>query len=146
MFLLDGASSAAAATTANAGDQVWQTVGMIAIWAVILVAFYFIIIRPSKKKQKQEEELKKNLQVGQEVVTIGGIMGRVISVRDDDESFVLETSADRTRMRFKKWAISTIVTPEDEEKALKDKNEKAEKSAKEKSEKTEKDKSSKEEK
>ncbi len=145
MFLLDGATSAASAagTVADPENQVWQTVGMIAMWVVIIVVFYFLIIRPNKKKQKQEEELKKNLQVGQEVITIGGIMGRVISVRDDDESFVLETAADRTRMRFKKWAISTIVTPEDEEKVQK---EKAEKPAKEKAEKSEKDKSSKEEK
>lgn len=139
MFFLDGAASAANSTSANGGTDIWQTVGVIALYAAIIVAFYFIFMRPNRKKQKQEEELKKNLQVGQEVITIGGIMGRVISVRDDDESFVLETSADRTRMRFKKWAISSIVTPEDEEKARKEKNEKTAKDKGEKADKADKE-------
>lgn len=124
MYLLDQASTAA---TADTGNQIWQTVGMLAVYAVIIVAFYFFFIRPNKKKQKQEEELKKNIQVGQEVTTIGGIMGRVISVRDDDESFVLETSSDRTRMRFKKWAISSIETDDDKSEKS-DKSDKKEKS------------------
>lgn len=131
MFFLDEAAS-----TTSGENSIWQTIGIILLYAAIIVAFYFIFMRPNRKKQKQEEELKKNLQVGQEVITIGGIMGRVISVRDDDESFVLETASDRTRMRFKKWAISSIVTPEDEEKAQK---EKAEKAAKEKADKADKE-------
>ena len=84
-------------------------IGMIAIYAVILIGMYLLFIRPSSKKKKEEEALRQSLEIGDEIITIGGITGRVVSIKDDD-SFILETGPDRTRMLFQKWALSTIVT------------------------------------
>ena len=72
---------------------------------------YFLFIFPQRKKQKQEEELRNNIEIGDDVTTIGGIVGRVIAVRDDDETIIVETGSDKTRLRFKKWAISSVDTP-----------------------------------
>ena len=63
----------------------------------------------STKKKKQEEQLRNSLEIGDELITIGGITGRVVSIKDD-ESFILETGPDRTKIQFQKWAISTITT------------------------------------
>ena len=64
------------------------------------------------------------------MTTIGGIVGRVISVRDDDETFIIETGSEKTRMRFKKWAIASVDTPDKQPKAKEEKAEKAEKAEK----------------
>lgn len=77
--------------------------------AVLIAIMYFVMIRPSNKKRKQEEEMRESLEIGDELITIGGIKGRVVSIKDD-ESFILETGPDRTKIQFQKWAISTIVT------------------------------------
>ena len=98
----------------------------IGIWVVVIVAAYFLFIRPQKKRQKEEEELRNGIEIGDDVTTIGGIVGRVISVRDDDETFIIETGSDKTRMRFKKWAIASVDTPDKQPKS-KNKEEKADK-------------------
>lgn len=117
--LLDQTSAAAstAASTAQGtaqpqGNNVWQMVLTIGIWVVVIAAAYFLFIRPQRKKQKQEEELRNSIEIGDDITTIGGIVGRVVSVRDDDESFIIETGSDKTRMRFKKWAIASVDTPD----------------------------------
>jgi len=84
-------------------------IGMIAIYAVILVGMYFLFVRPSSKKKKEEEALRDSLEIGDEIITIGGITGRVVSIKDDG-AFILETGPDRTRMLFQKWALSSIIT------------------------------------
>ncbi len=131
-----------AAKTADASQEtnVWQMVITIGIWVVVIGAAYFMFIRPQKKKQQQEEELRNNIEIGDDVTTIGGIVGRVIAVREDD-TFVLETGSDKTRMRFRKWAISSVDTPDKQPKDTKkddnDKKEKKKKSSKKDEEKTE---------
>lgn len=122
--LLDQTSAAAstAASTAQGtaqpqGNNVWQMVLTIGIWVVVIAAAYFLFIRPQRKKQKQEEELRNSIEIGDDITTIGGIVGRVVSVRDDDESFIIETGSDKTRMRFKKWAIASVDTPDKQPKA-----------------------------
>jgi preprotein translocase subunit YajC len=67
--------------------------------------FYFILIRPENKRKKEAEQLRSSIKTGDMVTTIGGIVGKVVSVKDD--KFVLETSADQVRIEFCKWAIST---------------------------------------
>jgi preprotein translocase subunit YajC len=67
---------------------------------------YFFMIRPQKKQQKEEQDMRNGLAVGDEVTTIGGIIGKVISIKE--ETFVLETTKDRTRIRFLKAAVRTI--------------------------------------
>ena len=77
------------------------TVGML---VVMLAIFYFMLIRPENKKKK-ELAMRSELAVGDEITTIGGIIGTICAVKE--ESIVIETSADRVRIEFAKWAIST---------------------------------------
>ena len=76
------------------------------IFPVLLVIMYFFMIRPQKKQEKEAAAMRDSLSVGDEVTTIGGIIGRVINVKDD--TFVLETTRDRTRIRFERSAIKRI--------------------------------------
>ncbi|MGN1113275.1 MAG: preprotein translocase subunit YajC, partial [Acutalibacteraceae bacterium] len=57
--------------------------------------------------------MRDNLEIGDEITTIGGIMGRVVSIKEETDSFVIETGADRVKMQFKRWALSTIDTVKD---------------------------------
>ena len=76
------------------------------IMMVVMVAvFYFMLIRPENKRKKEAEQTRKETKVGDQVTTIGGIIGTVVNVKDD--KFVMETSADQVRIEFAKWAIST---------------------------------------
>lgn len=79
---------------------------------LVFVLFYFILIRPQKKKEKQDAEMRKNIQVGDEVVTAGGIVGIVFSVKED--TVVVETGGDRSKIRVKKWAIAQNLTVHDD--------------------------------
>ena len=86
--------------------------GMI-IWLVVMVlVFYFLIIRPQKKREKQERELRNSIQPGDEIVTIGGFVGKVLSVKEDTVTF--ETGAARTKLTIKKYAIQSRTSPEQE--------------------------------
>ena len=80
--------------------------------ALMLVVFYFLLIRPEKKRAKKEKEMRENLQVADEVVTIGGIIGRVLSIQDD--TVVVETGSDRNRIRVLKTAIAENRTKHDD--------------------------------
>ena len=124
------AGTASAAGTANAANNPWQWVLTIGIWVVVIAAAYFLFIRPSKKRQKQEEELRNSIEIGDDVTTIGGIVGRVIAVKDDDETIIIETGSDKTRMRFKKWAIASVDTPDKQPKKEDKKADKADKADK----------------
>ena len=73
--------------------------------ALMFGLMYFILIRPENKRKKEAEQLRSNVKVGDQVTTIGGIIGTVVSVKD--EKFVMETSADQVRIELAKWAIST---------------------------------------
>ena len=90
---------------------------------IILLAFFLIMwllmIRPEKKKQKKVEEMRKALTVGDEIITIGGIMGVVVHVTDDNVT--IETGEDRVRIQLKKWAINTNVRAEAAEAKAKEK-------------------------
>ena len=66
---------------------------------------YFFTIRPQKKQQKKEQEIRESTQIGDEITTIGGICGRVVAVKDD--TIVIETGSDRTKIKFQKYAIAT---------------------------------------
>ncbi|MBR5543658.1 MAG: preprotein translocase subunit YajC [Oscillospiraceae bacterium] len=73
---------------------------------IIFVVFYFLLIRPENKKKKEIAKMRSNLKVGDEITTIGGIMGRVTNVRDDQ--LTIESSNDRSKLRIAKWAVSTV--------------------------------------
>ena len=80
--------------------------GSMIIMLVIMVAvFYFMLIRPENKRKKEAEEMRNAVKEGDQITTIGGVIGTVVSVKDD--KFVIETSADRVRVEFAKWALSS---------------------------------------
>lgn len=83
---------------------------MILILVVFFLIMYFIMIRPEKKKQKKIEAMRNALTVGDEIVTIGGIMGVVVNVTEDN--ITIETGEDKVRIKFKKWAVSSNVRAE----------------------------------
>lgn len=76
------------------------------IMGVVLVFFYFFMIRPQKKREKEEADMRNALAVGDEVTTIGGIIGKVVSIKG--ETFVLETTRDKTKIRFLKGAVRSV--------------------------------------
>ena len=74
--------------------------------ALMLVMLYFMIYRPQKKQEKKDAAMRSSLEIGDQVTTIGGVIGRVVAIKDD--TFVLETGADRVKIRFIKNAISSV--------------------------------------
>ncbi|MDQ5983187.1 MAG: hypothetical protein RUMPE_00185 [Eubacteriales bacterium SKADARSKE-1] len=88
-----------------------------AIMAVFIVGMYFLLIRPNSKRKKQEESMRNSLKPGDEITTIGGIVGKIVSVKDDNDSFIIETGIDRNKLKIKKWAIASCdITKETSEK------------------------------
>ena len=79
---------------------------MLLVYGAIIAAMYFIFFRPQNKKKKKEAEMRKNAQVGDEITTIGGICGRIIAVKDETDSVIIETGSDRSKVRLARWAIS----------------------------------------
>lgn len=98
MFLLEDET-----TSGSGSTGIWGTLIMMAL---ILVFFYFFMIRPQKKQEKKDAEMRNSLAIGDEVTTIGGIIGKVVSIKD--ETFVLETTKDKTKIRFLKGAVRSV--------------------------------------
>lgn len=87
---------------ANSGSMVGSIVMIVAMIAI----FYFFIYRPQKKQEKEALAMKNSLEVGDEITTIGGIIGEVVSIKD--ETCVIETTKEKTKIRILKSAISKI--------------------------------------
>lgn len=90
--------------TSTAGSGMTSIIMIVAMIAV----FYFLMIRPENKRKKEAEQMRAAVKTGDEIITIGGIIGTVVSVKDD--KFVMETSADQVRIELAKWAISSNET------------------------------------
>lgn len=87
------------------------------IMLVVMVAvFYFVLIRPENKKKKEAEAMRSAIKVGDQITTIGGIIGTVVHVNND--KIVVETGADLVRVEFAKWAVSTNDTANEAAKAV----------------------------
>lgn len=109
------ALAATAATTPNADAT--QSGGIVAMLTsflplvLIVVLMYFMMIRPQKKRQKEEQKMRDGIRVGDELTTIGGIVGRVVTVKED--SLIIETGANCNKMVIKKWAVQSVDTVHD---------------------------------
>lgn len=95
-------------TAANGEGATGANPMSLIIMVAMFALMYFFMIRPQKKKQKEEQEMRDSIQIGDEITTIGGIMGRVVTVKDD--SIVIETGTDRTKLKMQRWAIQTNET------------------------------------
>ena len=102
---------------ANNNGGIWGTIMTFAPIILMVVFFYFFLIRPQKKQEKETAAMRNSLSVGDEVTTIGGIIGRVTHVKDD--VVTIETGADRNKIRFRKSAIASVDKKYGEEKAPK---------------------------
>jgi preprotein translocase subunit YajC len=113
-YFLSLASPAAEGTTA-AGQEAMGSgsiVYTLVMLVLMIVVFYFLLIRPQKKKEKAAKALRDSMQIGDEVTTIGGITGIVTKLTED--TVVIETGGDRSKIRVKKWAISENATVHDD--------------------------------
>lgn len=100
--------TAFAANGSEAQGAAGDGIGMIIYLVVMVAIFYFLLIRPQKKRQKKMMNMLDALQVGDEVVTAGGIVGKIVTIKED--TVTLETGADRTKITFEKNAISRVNT------------------------------------
>lgn len=83
-----------------------QLIMSVVLWIVVFGVFYFLLVRPQKKKDKELKEMRDSINVGDKVVTIGGLCATVAKV--EEERVVLEVGPNRTKMPFEKWAIGTV--------------------------------------
>jgi preprotein translocase subunit YajC len=116
IILLTEVTSAMLSGTTSAGGGL----GMILPFVVLIAVFYFLLIRPENKKKKEAAKMRSELSVGDQITTIGGIVGTICAVKED--TIVIETSADRVRLEFTKWAISTKGTQTTENGPAEDKS------------------------
>ena len=125
--------------TEGTADPGAGLLGMLPMLLIMVAVFYFMIIRPENKRKKEAEQLRSNIKNGDKITTIGGIVGKVVDVKED--KFVIETGADQVRIEFAKWALSTNETAAEaaKEAAKKAEEERAKAKAAKKAAKTEKE-------
>ena len=83
-----------------------QTLVQLIPLLLLLVVMYFLMIRPQKKKDKEIKEMRNSLTVGDEIVTIGGICGKIAKTKDD--SFIIQVGADKVKFEMMRWAVSSV--------------------------------------
>lgn len=113
LFLLTASAadtSSVADGAAGGGILALLTSGVLPM-VLLFIAFWFLLIRPQRKKEKEVQKMRSNIEVGDEIVTIGGIMGIVTSIKED--VLVIETGADRSKVRIAKWAVQENLTVHD---------------------------------
>jgi len=102
----------------NSGGSIWVTILPLII---LLAVMYFLLIRPQKKREKEVNTMRSGVQVGDEIITIGGICGKVVKTKDD--SLVIQVGADKVKFEIMRWSVSKVVeegkkskaTPSDDE-------------------------------
>ena len=113
----------------TAGLDAGAGMGSTMLMLVIMIAvFYFMLIRPENKRKKEAEQMRSSVRKGDKITTIGGIIGTVVDVKENN--IVIETSADQVRIEFAKWAISSNETAAENAKAEAKKAEEAKAKAK----------------
>ena len=91
-------------TTDPTANPLGGLISSLVMFAPMILILYFLLLRPQKKRAKKEKEMRENLQIADEVITTGGIIGRVLSVKDD--TVLIETGGDRTRIRVLRSCIA----------------------------------------
>lgn len=88
---------------AGGGGSMWST---IALMVAMVGVFYFAMIRPQRRREKKTTEMRNSIEIGDGVTTIGGVIGRVVSIKD--ETLLIETGSDRTKIRVQRWAVQDV--------------------------------------
>ncbi len=84
----------------------FETYGSLILLGLMFVLMYFFMIKPQKKQEQEVQKMRNELQVGDEITTIGGIIGKIISIKE--ETVLLETSGDKTKIRILKNAVKCV--------------------------------------
>lgn len=103
VFLAEETATASEATASQTFLSTLMTFGPLVL---IVVLFYFLLIRPQKKQEKKTAEMRNSITEGDIITTIGGITGTVRQIKDDD-TYIIETGADKSKIAIKKWAIQS---------------------------------------
>ena len=109
--------TASTEAAAEGGSTLLETIISFAPLIVVVIVFYFLLIRPQQKKDKADRAMRENLDIGDEIVTAGGIIGRVVSIKED--TLVIETGSDRSKIRILKTAISQNISAKEKADAAK---------------------------
>ena len=110
LILLDKVANTSSQQTAQGGGLGAMLVSLLPL-ILMFVVMYFILIRPQRKKQKEEEKMRNNIQIGDEILTIGGFYGRVVSIKED--ALVIESASDHTKQKIARWAVQQNLTIHD---------------------------------
>ncbi|MBQ5317328.1 MAG: preprotein translocase subunit YajC [Oscillospiraceae bacterium] len=110
------------AAAAPAGDPMSAIpgggAGIMVFYIILMVGALALFSLPQKKQEKKQKAMRDSIRVGDEVTTIGGIIGIVISRDNDHDCVVIETGGNRSKIRLKLSAISENLTVHDEEDEL----------------------------
>ena len=96
----------AAATDAAAASGTVNAITTLVMLAAMIAVFYFFMYRPQKKQEKESTDMRNNLKVGDEVTTIGGVIGKIVSIKD--ETVTIETSNERNKIRILRSAVRNV--------------------------------------
>ena len=83
-----------------------NSTGQIVMLVALFAIMYFLLIRPQKKQEKQIRDMRAALKVGDDIVTIGGICGKIVRVKDN--RLTIQVGADKTKFDIEKWAVSRL--------------------------------------
>lgn len=114
-FLITLAETTAAETTADLSSGSsgfsWATVQQYLFPALMIIGlvlvFWLLIIRPQKKQEKETQKMRNSIMVGDTITTIGGINGIVRQIKEDEDTFIIESSADKSKIAVKRWALQS---------------------------------------
>lgn len=106
------------ATGADGESATGSMLPMLIMLAAVFAVFYFMMIRPEKKRKQEAEDLRNALKKGDNITTIGGIVGTIVAIKDDE--ITIETGEDLVRIQLKKWAVMTNNTAEADKKKKQD--------------------------
>ena len=93
-------------SSAASGGTMVSTLSTLIMLAAMVAIFYFLMYRPQKKQEKEQNDMRNNLQVGDEITTIGGIIGKIVSIKD--ETVLIETSNERNKIRILRTAVRNV--------------------------------------
>jgi preprotein translocase subunit YajC len=99
------------AAAADSSTSIWVLIGYMVVFFGLM---YVLLVLPQNKKKKKEEKMRNSIQIGDEIVTIGGIVGKVVGIKEDNEAFIIETGTDRSKLKIKKWAVGSVLTIHDD--------------------------------
>ena len=94
----------------GAGAAAASSSSLLIMIVIMVVVMYFMIWRPESKRKKQAEEMRSSLKKGDQITTIGGICGRIVAVKDESDSVIIETGSDKSKLRVKRWSIGSVDT------------------------------------